>query len=226
MKTPSLVSLVLTLLSLGTAMVAIEQHHRLTAIRERRVRINEGSPPATTTRESTIESSFTNSPAELSPAEHLELLQLRGRVRPLMDQIAEARTGTKRVAQLRVQLANLRKLSEPPSPGYIRRSEARNLGNGTPETVFETFLWAAEHRDASTLLGLLDEPGRQSLERQLNDQGPDKFFHEVTSLPGGRVVQRKESQDHTVELEVEFTPGMTNRIKFQPATNGWVMVFF
>lgn len=221
MKIRSLIGLVLTLLSLGAAMVAVQQQHRLTSIRERRATTNDASSPATTT-----ESSSTNFSAELTPAEHLELLELRGRVRPLMDQIAEARTGTNRIAQLRVQLANIRKLSEPPSPGYIRRSEARNVGNGTPETVFETFLWAAQHRDAKTLLGLLDEPGRQSMERQLNDQGPDKFFHEVTSLPGGRILQRRESGDHTITLEVEFTPGMTNTIQFQPATNGWVMVLF
>jgi len=225
MKIRFLLSLVLTLLSFGTAMVAIQQHRRLTAIRMGRETIHEPSRP-TTHRETTTESPFTNSSAELTQAEHLELLQLRGRVRPLMDQIAEARAGTNRVAQLRAQLADIRKLSEPPSPGYIRRSEARNVGKGTPETVFETFLWAAEHRDVGTLLGLLDEPRRQSLERQLNDQGPDKFFHEVTSLPGGRILQRQESGDHTVELEVEFTPGMTDKIKFQPATNGWVMVFF
>jgi hypothetical protein len=222
MKIRSLIGVVLTLLSFGTALVAVQQHRRLTAIRMGHETIHE-TPHSTTPH---AESQPTNSTANLMPSEHLELLQLRGRVRPLMDEIAEVRAGTNRTARLRGQLAEVRKLSAPPSPGYLRRSEARNVGNGSPEAVFETFLWAAQHRDASTLLGLLDEPGRQSLERQLNDQGPDKFSHEVTSLPGGRILQRQESGDHTVELEVEFTPGMTDKIKFQPATNGWVMVFF
>ena len=226
MKIRSLVSLVLTLLSLGTAMVAIQQHRRLTALHVEHSPLPEAIRTPQTPGDSKVVLNTTDSASALTPSEHLELLQLRGRVRPLMDEIAEGRAGTNRTARLRGQLAEVRKLSAPPSPGYLRRSEARNVGNGSPEAVFETFLWAAQHRDASTLLGLLDEPGRQSLERQLNDQGPDKFFHEVTSLPGGRILQRQESGDHTVELEVEFTPGMTDKIKFQPATNGWVMVFF
>ena len=226
MKIRSLIGVILALLSFGAAMVAIQQHRRLTALRVEHSPLPEAIRPPQTPGDSKVVSITTDSASALTPAEHQELLQLRGRVRPLMDQIAEVQAGTNRTARLRGQLAEVRKLSDPPSPGYLRRSEARNVGNGSPEAVFETFLWAAEHRDSNTLLGLLGESGRQSLERQLNDQGPDKFFHEVTSLPGGRILQRKESGDHTVELEVEFTPGMTDKIKFQPATNGWVMVLF
>ncbi len=224
MKIRSLIGGVLTLLTLGSAVVALQQHQRLTALRLGRDTMPEATHLAPIHQKATTESSPTNSIASLTPAEHLELLQLRGRVRPLMDQIAEAQTGTNRVTRLRAQLADIRKWGEPPGPGYMRRSEARNLGNGTPEAVLETFMWALEHRDAGTLIGLMSEPERQSMERQLSDQGPDKFFSEVTGFPGGRILQRKVPDDHTVVLEVEYLPGVTYFIEFRQSTHGWVMV--
>ena len=164
-------------------------------------------------------------PAEpLTEEEHLELLQLRGQIRPLTDRLAAISVLSNRNVRLHARLTAAQAASTFPGPGYIRRTEAKNRGNQTPEAALETFLWATENRDTNAILTILGSPLRQSMMADLDQQGVETFFKSQVRVPGARIVTRRDITDNEAELTVEFGPGASAPMRFHRENGGWVMV--
>lgn len=220
MKIIPLAGVILSALTASTALLALRQQERLTVFRHS----NEtGDVPA----EQKIEQSMLPTPsptmAALTPAEHEELLKLRGQVRPLLDQLAERKSDTNRLARLRDQIEAIQKIKAPRGPGYIPRSDARNLGNGSAEASIETFLWAIQHRDTNVLFSVLSSAMREAMGQRLAEQGTEKFFKEEFQLGGLRILAAHQLDAETMELTFEPLPGESEKVKFRRENNGWVM---
>ena len=90
----------------------------------------------------------------------LEVLRLRSQVGQLerrKRELAAVTEESKRLqAQLSTKATNVTSGVALPA-GYIRKSEAKYAGFGSPEDSLQSFLWAIEHRDLRTLMQF---PGR------------------------------------------------------------------
>lgn len=140
----------------------------------------------------------------------LELLTLRGQVGQLERQKRELAGASVEQHRLLAQLTN-RATTEVTSvrlsPGYIRRSQARNIGQATPEAALETFMWAIEHRDLSTLMQCIDPKHRQDIEDSLKQADSDHgFFKGVEGLVGGLIMARKPQANGSVVLQLRVDP--------------------
>lgn len=220
MKIIPLAGVILSALTAGISLLAVRQQERLTVLRHSNTT---GDVPA----EQKIDQSTSPNPSStvvaLTPAEHEELLKLRGQVRPLLDQLAERKSDANRQARLRDQIEAIQKIKAPRGPGYIPRLEARNLGNASPEASMETLLWSIQHRDTNALFGVLCSPMREAMARQLAEQGSEKFFKEAFQLGGLRILALNQVDAETAELTFEPLPGESETVKFRRENNGWVM---
>lgn len=159
----------------------------------------------------------------LTDSEREELLTLRGQIRPLATQVAELTTLSNKHARLLEQLSAARKMAEPLPPDYIRRAEARNVGNATPEAAFQTFLWAVVQRDTNALLSVVSGPMREEISEQLAVQKLEQFFSEAWQFPGGRVADRQDAGSGKVALKIEFAPGLFQSMTFEHEATGWTL---
>jgi len=220
MKIIPMTGVILTALAVGTALLAMRQQERLTALRHSS---ETGDVPAEQKIEQATSTNVSSTTVALTPAEHEELLKLRGQVRPLLDQLAERKSDTNRHSRLLDQISAIQKIKAPRGPGYIPRSEARNLGNASPEASMETLLWAIQHRDTNVLFGVLGSPMREGMAQQLADQGAEKFFKEAFPLSSLRIVGSRPVDADTALLIFETLPGESETVKFHRENNGWVM---
>jgi hypothetical protein len=161
-------------------------------------------------------------PQPLTDKEKAELLRLRGQVQPLLRRQAELAVHSNRHAQLRSQIEAARKAGGPPPSGYIRRADARQAGNTTPESAFETFLWAIEHRDTNVFLNSLTGHSREMMGRLVSALPKGAFFEKLP-IPGGRIVVRKELAPDALELSVDFGAGTTFPMKVQREGTSWFL---
>ncbi len=213
---------VLALVAAGILSHSIQLRARIHSLREERELMTApvGAPPIPVAE---MQSSVTPAPrtAELTHAEKVELLRLRGQIQPLHLQLAALARLTNRNAMLQAELVDIRKLGGPPPPGYVRRSEARNAGTATADASFETLLWAVEHRDTNALFSVTDGPWRDSIVRQLAGSTVEELFKSMP-LPGGRILARKELSPDTQELSVELAPGTVVPLKCRRERGAWV----
>ncbi len=89
--------------------------------------------------------------------------------------------------------------------------------------MIETFIWAAGNRDTNALLACLAEPMRESMARQLAEQGAEEFFKSQLWIPCFRIVDRKDEGPDEVTLTVELGPGLSNPVKFRRQNGAWAM---
>ncbi len=217
MKPIPIVGLALVAIAAGALSLAVHQRHRLAELRPAHPAAADVPEPASAPRVAAGDPT-----APLSEAEHLELLKLRGQVKPLVEQLARSAVLSNQNARLQAKLAAARKPAPQPGPGYIRRAEARNLGNATPETALETFLYAAQNRDTNALFLVMGERMREIMAPELARQGVEGFFKSQGTVPGARVASRKEVGPDRVELLVEFIPGAPNMpLNFVRSAAGW-----
>jgi hypothetical protein len=137
------------------------------------------------------------------------LLRLRNQVSQLTRrerELASVQSENQRL-QTQVAVARTNKTQLPAS--YIRKSEARNLGYGTPETTLETFLWAVRNRDFSAVLACQTPEAADKFKQQIEQGGrsAEKFFESAESFPGINVVDRTAKSDNLIEFKVEVLPG-------------------
>ena len=84
------------------------------------------------------------------------------------------------------------------------------VGYTTPEATLQTFLWALQSRDFANLMQTLTPESAQRLEAQIQKPGtaPGEFFRSTRAIPGVRIRSQKQLPDNSIELQVEFVPGM------------------
>ncbi len=203
----------------GALLLALQQRRELAALRAAPARGAVALPSAASA--SPLDAPFQNrGPSE---AEHLELLRLRGQIKPLAERVAGVAVLSNQNVRLQARLAAAKAAPAFPPEGYIRRADAQNRGTATPESVIETFIWAAGNRDTNALLSCLVAPMRESMARQLAEQGADEFFKNQLRIPGFRIVDRKDDGPDEVTLMVEFGPGLSTPMKFRRQDGAWVM---
>jgi hypothetical protein len=218
-KSRNLVGLALAAMAAGALLLALQQQREIAALRTAPVRLADVLP-----------SVASGSPSDAPPpgrvpseAEHLELLRLRGQIKPLAERVAGVAGLSNQNVRLQARLAAAKATPEFPPQGYIRRADAQNRGTATPESVIETFIWAVGNRDTNALLACLAEPMRESMAHQLTEQRADEFFKSQIRIPGFRIVDRKDDGPDEVTLTVELGPGLSNPVKFRRQDGAWVM---
>ncbi len=200
-----LIVLSLGLLVATVAMVG-RQHHQSTDLRHQaqelqsRVNALTKEPPAET-----------ETPAAAAPqtGPSLELLRLRSQVGQLERRKRELSGVSEENKRLQAQLAA--KTTSVPGvvalpAGYIRKSEAKLVGFGSPEDSVQSFLWAIEHRDLPTLMQFFGPELTKRIAAEVENSSPDEFFKRAGVWPGLLITGREQKDDGTIVLSGQIVP--------------------
>jgi len=202
----------LTLICLATVYGVVAQRQQIAALRAQQQQIVTelaGASPDSTALPSEREGSplEVNIPGKtpISP----ELLRLRAEVSRLTGQLRSLSTVTNEHARLLAELAGSR--TNPDGailpPGYIRKAQARFVGDSSPDDTLQSFLWAVQNRDRSALSQLITPSLAQQMGITSTGESAEACFESMNQLPGMAVLNRQILADGTVELEVQIAPG-------------------
>lgn len=140
----------------------------------------------------------------------LELLRLRSQVGQLERRKRELAGVTEETKRLQTQFASKATNGTrgvPLPAGYIRKSEAKLVGFGSPEDALQSFLWAIEHRDLPTLMQFFDEEQGRFMSEDVKRRGStEEFFKELAFVPGLVITGREQKADGTIVLAVQLVP--------------------
>jgi len=148
--------------------------------------------------------------APLSDAELRELLTLRR-------DVARLRQENPRLTALRAENARLKSAltntltggnSVAVPEGYLLGRQARFVGFATPEQTLQSFLWSLHNRDTNVLFQVqaLAPDVAESLARQLEHLGVDKFFENMGVVPGFLIRGIEHVGDGSAVAELQFDP--------------------
>jgi len=193
MNKRNVITVLAVVLCTGAVWRVTVQRQELVRVRAEQGRLIALSVPAsqarTTQKGGNFEAQEAANPAEAVPP---ELLQLRAEVQRLTRRLSELSAVSKEAEQLRAQLQNGRTNSAAGvrlPPGYLRKSQAQNVGYNTPEDTMQTFLWALQNRDLTNLtLSFKPDTGRTT-------QFEQGFIGEASAVPGLRIVSRRQEPD-------------------------------
>lgn len=136
-----------------------------------------------------------------------ELLRLRSEATRLRLRKRELANVTSEAERLRAQLeAKARNPSAAgtaetiSSPGFIRKSDARNVGANSPDDTIQTALWAIQNRDTTNLLALFSPEAAEKLQKTI-DTAPD-FFKDVEDLVGMSILGREQLAPDVIDLSL------------------------
>jgi len=223
MNKRNVITVLAVLLCTGAVWRVTVQRQELVRVRAEQGRLIALSVPAsqapTTQKGGDFEAQEAANPAEAVPP---ELLQLRAEVQRLTRRLSELSAVSKEAEQLQAQLQNSRTNSAAGvrlPPGYLRKSQAQNVGYNTPEDTMQTFLWALQNRDLTNLtLSFKPETAERFGRTTMLERG---FMGEASAIPGLRIVSRRQEPDGAFELEVEFAPGITSTIHLEAINGQW-----
>lgn len=223
-----LVSVLVAICLVATGSVLV-QHREVTDLRLQRQQL----ASRTNTPAPVPESSARPTPGSSEPQESAQLMELRNRITQLMQQQRELSDLRRENERLRAEIAShetnvstAANLTGFP-PGYIRRAQAQWVGLNTPKDTIQSFLWAMQHRDVTSLLRTLTPESAGRVQRQLQHANPpDALFN--TPLPGMRIIGQTNLPDGSVELQVELAPGMPmpEPLHLHPIDGQWKMDLF
>jgi hypothetical protein len=143
-----------------------------------------------------------------------ELLRLRSEVTRLIERRRELTGVRAENERLRTQLASRGTNSPggfPLPPGYVRKGEARMVGYNTPDDTLQSLLWAVQNHDLTNVLQAFTPERAEQLqaEARQSDQFTEDFFRDSAAFVGMAIVGRKQdTNDGSIEVEVEVLPGM------------------
>src|SRR5712691_3429791 len=165
MNKRNVITVLAVVLCTGAVWRVTVQRQELLRVRAEQRRLIALSDPAsqapTTQNGGDFEAQKAANPAEAVPP---ELLQLRAEVQRPSRRVSELSAVSKQAEQLQAQLQNSRTNSAAGvrlPPGYLRKSQAQNVGYNTPEDTMQTFLWALQNRDLTNLtLSFKPDTGR------------------------------------------------------------------
>lgn len=225
MNPVSLLSGALSLAAAGALLVAVRQHERLTALRSSGAAPQAASatPAEAAPAPGGAQAADATPNSALNDEERREFMRLRGQYQPLLARVTELAALSNRNEVLKARLQAAQQPAQAFPADYIRRSQARNLGNQSPEGAFETLLWALQNRDTNALLQLVGGHIRDQFAQMLATDGPEKLFRDAGAMPGGRIVAAQPKGPDAVELLVEFLPGHTEPLVFRRVGGSWVM---
>jgi hypothetical protein len=154
-----------------------------------------------------------DNPAPLSEPDSHELLRLRSEVTRLTARKRELAAVSEEALQLRSQLARNQTNSSsgiPVPPGYIRKSLAQFVGYSTPENTVQSFLAALQNHDVANVLRAFspDEASGMTSRLSSSPSAERDFFKGADSFPGMSIHHREDLPDGSVELQVDFIPGL------------------
>jgi hypothetical protein len=159
-----------------------------------------------------------------------ELLRLRSEVSRLTALRRELAGVVAEADRLRAQVAaNLTNApSGAPLPaGYIRKAQAQWMGFSTPEATLQSFLWAVQRHDFTNLLQVLTTEAAERLRSQFQQSGEslESFFKATDAMPGLAIQGRQDLQDGSVQLQVQFGPGIPpGELRLQSVNGEWKLV--
>ena len=155
-----------------------------------------------------------------------ELLRLRSEVTRLTErrrELAGVRPDNERLrAQLARQSTNGTGGFGFP-PGFVRKSEAHNVGYKTPEDTFQSLLWAVRNHDFTNALQAFAPQMADELRAEFGESGQsmENFFSMTGGLLGMRIAdQSRIVDDGSLLVEVELAPGMPGPTIHLAQTNG------
>jgi hypothetical protein len=140
-----------------------------------------------------------------------ELLQLRAEVARLSQQQRELSGVRPENERLRLQLEDRRTNSAARKgigAGYVRRSDAKWLGYGTPEDTIQSFFWAMQNHDLEKIFEAFtpEVAARGKEEIAKSGRSTEEIFNDKELPPAFRITGRQENGDGSVQLNVEITP--------------------
>jgi hypothetical protein len=156
-----------------------------------------------------------------------ELLRLRSEVTQLEERKRELAGVRAENEALRAQFASRgtnRPAGLPLPPGYVRRSEARMVGYGTPDDTIQSLLWAIQRRDLTNLLQAFTPAMAEEIRNGIarSNRSTEDYFSEAASLPGMAILGRKELPDGSVELGVVMVPDQASPpIRLRQVNGQW-----
>ena len=224
MNKRKVITVLAVVLCTGAVWRVTVQRQELLRVRAEQERLIALSVPAsqapTTQNGGDFEAQKAANPAEAVPP---ELLQLRAEVQRLTRRLSELSAVSKAAEQLQAQLQNSQTNSAAGvrlPPGYLRKSQAQNVGYNTPEDTMQTFLWALQNRDLTNLtLSFKPETAERFGRTTMLERG---FIGEASAIPGLRIVSRRQEPDGTIELEVEVVPGeQTSTFRLEAINGQW-----
>ena len=207
------IALVLT----GLAMFGvINQHRQLSKLR--------ADQQGFLKRTNSAEKEITQPSVSSSSRPSAELLELRSKVTQLMARktvLTGAQTENETLhSQLAARGTNSSSGALP--PGYVRASQARWVGQSTPESTVQSFLWALRNRDTNALFQILDTKSAEELRRAL-ETSPEDFIAASVAFPGMRITDQRPAPDGSLEAKIEIMPGesMSRPARFHLDQGQW-----
>jgi len=223
-----LFSSLLTLLCAGAVWAVIAQRQELGHLRaERETRLTALSADVASP-----------APGDVKPAEPAsaaaqtgspsELLHLRGEVTRLTQQRQALANVVTENERLRSQLAS-RGTNVAPGmalpPGFIRKSQAQMVGYNSPQDTLQSFLWAVQNHDFSSVLHAFTMEAAQNMQAQFQQAGrsADDFFRDTAALVGLAIVEQKQLPDGSIEGKVQFGPSdaVPQSVVFRQINGQW-----
>lgn len=216
---------ILVATAIATLWAVFAQQRQLENLRaeQQRLQAEIQSPAA-----APVQTASTESPRSDS-APSSELLRLRSQVSQLTQRKRELATLPAENDRLRTQVATRSTnvvAGKTLPPGYIRKSQAQNVGYNTPEDTLQSFLWAIQNRDTNGLMQAMMPETVQKIAEEM-DRHPGEMWNGLTNLPGMHVLDRQPMPDGGIELRVEIMPGepMPQPMRFHLVNGQWKMDF-
>ena len=224
--------LLLTLLGLGLLIATVamvgKQRQQLGELRNQAQELQSRTEALTNEASAEAESPVAAAPPA-GPS--LELLRLRSQVGQLERRKRELSMAPEENKRLQKQMTakgtNAPGVVALPA-GYIRKSEAKLVGFGSPEDSVQSFLWAIEHRDLPTLMQFLGPERAKQMAAEMERRGSnEEFWKEMSIFPGLHVIRREPKEDGTIVLTVQIAPNdesSTQKMPFKQIDGQWRLV--
>jgi hypothetical protein len=212
----------MSLLSLTAVWAVLIQHHQLQSLRKQTrivASISTPLPPTSAANESATSTASVGATADTSP----ELLRLRSEAGLLAARQRELLPLQTENEQLRARInAAGTNIGAALPPGYLRKSQARFVGYGTPDDTLQSFLWALHNRNLTNLLQALT-PGSAKL-LQSQTESMDSFLEQMQALVGMSITEREQLPDGGMALKVQVLPELPPaNITFRNTNREWKM---
>jgi hypothetical protein len=224
--------LLFTLLGLGLLLATVgmvgKQRQQLGELRNQAQELQSRAVALTNEARAEAESPVAAA-TQTSPS--LELLRLRSQVGQLELRKRELTSVTEENKRLQTQLATKPTGGTggvPLPAGYIRKSEAKLVGFGTPEDAVQSSLWAIEHRDLPTFLKFFSPEQAKQIAAEVERRGStEEFFKAAGITPGLLITGREQKDDGTIVLTVQIAPNDESsnlKMPFKQIDGQWRLV--
>jgi hypothetical protein len=214
MKTSVLVSSGLAVVCLATLWAVWGQHRQIAELRSQQQQLSAQRAAKSAEAMGPVAAEAARVGQETAAAAaSLEVLKLRSEVTRLTERRRELVSARAENERLRAEVAsrgtNSAAGSQPP-PGYVRQSEARMVGYGTPEDTIQSLLWAVRNHDWTNTLQAFTPERAQAIHEVTAHSGRSiaDLFQDAGTLVGARILTRQRRPDGAIQTQIEVLPGL------------------